>query len=133
MPTQKARSGDEVDLLTVWQWIESLDSKEKITVVIEEPTGSKSAKAAKSMSGSFHVLRAICVLKGLRWHRITPQSWQKEMLPGCAAGDTKPRAAAAVKALWPDEDFRRTPKCKSADEGLVDAALIAEYARRKGL
>lgn len=133
MPCQKARKGNEIDIKAVWDWIDGLDAREKITVIVEEPGGSKSSKAATSMAGSFHSLRALCVLKGLRWHRITPQSWQKEMLPGCKAGETKPRALAEVRQLWPGETFLRTPKCKGPDEGLVDAALIAEYARRKGL
>lgn len=133
MPVLRARKGNEIDIKAVWDWIDGLDAREKITVVIEEPGGSKSSKAANSMAGSFHALRALCVLKGLRWHRITPQSWQKEMLPGCKTGDTKPRALAECKQLWPEEPFLGSPRCKVAHEGLVDAALIAEYARRKRL
>ena len=131
MPSKKARKGNEVDVVAVWDWIASLESP--ATVVIEEPGGSKSAKAATSMAGSFHALRAMCEIKKLRWHRVTPQAWQKAMLPGCKAGDTKPRAKAAVAALWPSEKFLATPRCKVAHEGLVDAALIAEWARRAAL
>lgn len=127
MPSKKARKGNEIDICAVWDWIASLESP--ATVVIEEPGGSKSAKAATSMAGSFHALRAMCELKKLRWHRVTPQAWQRVMLPGCKAGDTKPRALAAVKALWPDESFLASERCKVPHEGLVDAALIAEFAR----
>ena len=134
MPIQKARKGNEIDAKAVWQWISDMDiSYDKLTVIIEEPGGSKSAKAATSMAGSFHCLRTICEIKGIRWHRITPQIWQKDLLPGCKSGDTKPRALAAVKALWPGESFLATECSKVAHEGLVDAALIAEYARRKNL
>jgi len=133
MPCQRARKGNEIDILAVWKWIDQLDSREKITVVIEEPGGSKSSKAATSMAGSFHALRALCVLKGLRWHRVTPQSWQKDMLPGCKAGETKPRALAEARQLWPDEGFLASDRCKVPHDGLIDAALIAEHARRRGL
>lgn len=129
MPTLKARAGKEIDIATVHQWISEIDSREKIQVVIEEPGGSKSAMAAKSMSGSFHALRALCVIKGLRWHRITPAKWQKAMLPGCAAGETKPRALSCARELWPSETFIPAG-CRVPDEGLIDAALIGEYARR---
>ncbi len=134
MPTLKVRKGNEIDIATVWKWISDIDAnRDKFSVIIEEPGGSKSAKSATSMAGSFHALRALCVLKSLRWHRITPQLWQRAMLPGCATGDTKPRALSAVRELWPSESFLATERCRCAHEGLVDAALIAEYARRVNL
>lgn len=135
MPVQKARKGNEIDINITDLWISAVikESGVPATIIIEEPGGSKSAKAATSMAGSFHSLRCLCVLRAYRWHRITPQIWQKEMLPGCKAGDTKPRALEAVKRLWPSESFLASGRCKVPHEGLVDAALIAEYARQKGL
>ena len=131
MPTLKARKGNEVDVATVWHWLDHL-CRDKLTVTIEEPGGSKSAKAATSMAGSFHSLRTLCVLKGLRWHRITPQVWQKEIIPGCKAGESKPRALAQARQLWPGESFVPSG-CRVPNDGVIDAALIAEYARRKNL
>ena len=134
MPSLKARKGNEIDIASVWRWISGLDvATDKFSVIVEEPGGSKSAMAATSMAGSFHSLRSMCVLKNLRWHRITPQSWQKEMIPGCKAGETKPRALAASRQLWPDEPFLASERCRVPHDGLVDAALIAEFARRKRL
>ncbi len=133
MPTQKIPSGREIDILAVWKWINNLDSRDKISVVIEEPVGSKSATASRSMAASFAALRTVCVLKALQWHRITPQQWQKVLLPRCKAGDTKPRALALAKQLWPDETFLANKRCRVPHDGLIDAALIAEYARRARL
>ena len=134
MPIQKARKGNEIDVVAVWEWMAPLVKEWGDTrVTIEEPGGSKSAHAAASMSGSFHTLRALCSLKGLRWHRITPQSWQKILLPNCVAGDTKPRALAAAKALWPSQSFLATVRSTVPHDGLIDAALIAEFARRTSL
>lgn len=133
MPTLKARKGNEIDIAGVAAWLADLDSREKLQVVIEEPGGSKSAKAACSMAGSFHALRALCVLRGLRWHRVTPQAWQKAMLPGCASGETKARALSEARQLWPDVSFLASERSRIADSGLIDAALIAEWARRTGL
>lgn len=133
MPIQQARKGNEIDVQAVWDWMLTLGERENITCIVEEPGGSKSARAATSMAGSFHSLRTVCTLKGLRWHRTTPQAWQKVMLPGCKAGDTKPRALELSKRLWPDESFLATPRCKKPHDGLVDAALLAEYARGRNL
>lgn len=132
MPIQKARKGNEIDPVSVWKWIDYItaDDRSKVFVVIEEPGGSKSAKAATSMAGSFHALRTLCALKSIRWDRITPQIWQKAMLPGAKAGDTKPRALEAARRFWPDETWLATDRSSKPHEGIIDAALIAEYARR---
>jgi len=55
------------------------------------------------------------------------------MLVGCAKGDTKPAAKAKAQQLWPDEQWLATPRCKKAHDGMIDGALIAEYARIKNL
>lgn len=131
MPVKEAKKGNEIDPVKVWEWLKELGPREQIKVVIEEPGGSKSASAAKSMSGSFHTLRTICELKGLEYHRITPQSWQKTLLV-CKAGETKQAALMTAKHRWPDDSFLATKRSKVPHTGLVDAALIAEYWRKKG-
>jgi hypothetical protein len=127
MPVQRARKGNEVDVGAVEYWLKK--HAPSATLVLEEPGGSKSAKAAASMAGSFHALRSVAEMMGYRWHRITPQQWQKVMLPGCKAGDTKERALAKARQLWPGASWLATDRCRTAHDGLVDAALIAEFAR----
>ena len=127
MPIQKARKGNEIDVLKIREWIYSDLPDQDITVILEEPGGSKSAKAASSMAGSFHAVRCLVMLLGYRFHRITPQSWQKVMTPG--KGDTKAMALTKARELWPQVDFRASDRCKIAHDGLIDAALIAEYGR----
>jgi len=131
MPIQEAKKGNEIDPVAVWDWLREIVDRETTTVVIEEPGGSKSASAARSMAGSFHTLRTICEIKGLCYHRITPQRWQKELL-ACGSGDTKKAALLIAKHRWPDDSFLATKRSKVPHTGLVDAALIAEYWRRKG-
>lgn len=130
MPLHTVRGRDEVDVVAIAEWLlENRLTTDRTTVVIEEPGGSQSAKAASSMAGSFHALRATFALLRYKWLRITPQSWQKPMLR-CKTGDTKPAAAAMVQSLWPGEDWRASPRCRVLHEGAVDAVLIAEHARR---
>lgn len=131
MPTSKTHKGNEVDVMAVKHFLRNA-SPDFFTFVLEEPGGSKSAKAAASMAGSFGRLHALAVLMGYRFVRITPQSWQKPMLK-CKAGDTKDAALRLAKELWPREDFRATERCKISHDGMVDAALICEHARRNKL
>ena len=131
MPIQRARKGNEIDVVELWDSIMNTgEQPDRFTFAVEEPGGSKSSKAATSMAGSFHAIRAMLELKGCRWHRVTPQEWQKAMIPG-AKGDTKPRALAKARQLWPNEKWLATDRCRTPHDGMIDAALIAEYVRLK--
>jgi hypothetical protein len=136
MPVRKKAKGNEVNGELVLAFIESLhcDVRCDLTVILEIPgKHSPGAQALCSMWDSFGVLRAICEVKGIRHHRITPQQWQKVMLPGCEKGNTKPFALSVARRLWPSESWLATPRSSTPHSGLIDAALIAEYARTKQL
>lgn len=130
---QTTRKGHEVDVRAVSCWIRNLNITPKnAVVVIEEPGGSKNYKAAVSMAGCFQSLRALFELAGYRVVRLTPNAWQKPFLKA-GKGDTKKVALQMARSLWPEESFLATPRCKVAHEGMVDAACIAEHARRNCL
>jgi hypothetical protein len=129
MPTRGKAKGNEVDALEVWAFFARFD-RDKITVIIETPgKHSPGAQALCSMWDSYGAIRGILESRGMRHHRITPQQWQKRMLPGCAKGDTKPAALAKARQLWPQETWMATPRSSTPDGGIIDAALIAEYGR----
>lgn len=136
MPTRKKAKGNEVNADLVWTIIESLhcDVRLDLTVLLETPgKHSPGAQALCSMWDSYGALRAICEVKGIRHHRITPQAWQKVMLPGCEKGNTKPFALSVARRLWPAETWLASPRCSTPHDGLIDAALIAEFGRIKHL
>ncbi|GMV42827.1 MAG: hypothetical protein AMXMBFR64_45430 [Myxococcales bacterium] len=59
---------------------------------------------------------------------VSPQRWQKEVgITKGMAADPKARAQQMAGRLWSEQDWGRS---KAAAEGLRDAALIAEAARR---
>lgn len=134
MPTRGKSKGNEVDVQAVDDWICRNANGNYVTVVIETPgKHSPGVQALTSMWDSYGSLRAICEVRGYRHHRITPQRWQKIMLPACAKGDTKPAALAMARRLWPDEKWLATPRCSKPHDGMIDAALIAEFARYRSL
>lgn len=135
MPTRGKAKGNEVDAMAFYNWLTSLDcSFDCLTAVLETPgKHSPGAQALCSMWDSYGVIRAILECHEIRHHRITPQSWQKSMLVGCAKGDTKPAALAMAKRLWPSETWLATAKSSRPHNGLIDAALIAEYGRKNNL
>lgn len=135
MPTRGKAKGNEVDAELVWAWIQAFNEPtDQLTVLLEIPgKHSPGAQALCSMWDSFGAIRGILETRRIRHHRIQPQAWQKVMLPGCAKGDTKPAALAKAKQLWPNETFLASVRCSVPHDGLVDAALIAEYGRIKNL
>ena len=131
MPTRGKAKGNEVDAMAVYEWLLSLDTAfDRMTAVLETPgKHSPGAQALCSMWDSYGAVRAILECRSIRHHRITPQAWQRVMLVGCAKGDTKPAALARCRQLWPDETWLATPRSSKPHEGMLDAALISEYAR----
>jgi hypothetical protein len=133
MPTRNKSKRNEVNAYDIWEILCSYDPA-KITVILETPgKHSPGVMALCSMWDSYGAIRGVLESRGIRHHRITPQAWQKVMLVGCAKGDTKPAALAMAGRIWPGETWLATPRCSKPHGGLIDAALIAEYARRMNL
>lgn len=72
-------------------------------------------------------VRGILAGLGIPYQLVRPQEWQKEMMIGYAPGSEN----QIVSQLWPTVDFKKSIRCKNLHSGMVDAALIAEYGRRK--
>lgn len=105
-------------------------------VIYESPSGSQGVKPAVSMADSFARVESMLILGGFRREPITARKWQKIFwsVPRKTAKDEKfdTKAAALNKArqLWPIQNWLKNEKCKKAHDGMVDAALIAEFCRR---
>lgn len=69
-------------------------------------------------------------------HFIPPKTWQKavwmqhDKIMKAGKVDTKATSLSCASRLWPTDRFLATEKCKKAHDGIVDAMLIAEFARR---
>lgn len=134
MPTRGKAKGNEVDAATVWDFLSKHGDWRSLTVILETPgKHSPGAQALCSMWDSYGAIRGVLESRGIRHHRITPQSWQKRMLVGCAKGDTKPAALARARQLWPGETWLASTRCSKPHDGMIDAALIAEYGRTLNL
>lgn len=74
-----------------------------------------------SLSGSFHIPWAVCKLGSLPFILVAPKTWKKEY--GITEKAGKEAAIEVARGMWPSFEFTRHDQ--------ADAALIAEYARRK--
>lgn len=129
----------KVDVKGVRNWIrKQMIWTKNICVVIEKPCGSKNAYAAKSMADSFARIESCVILDDLKYYDISAISWQrhfwkKPKMPKSKKFDTKAAAITVAMKIWPNTDWRANDRCRKPHDGIVDAALIAEYARLKKL
>jgi len=132
MPVSRHRSRNEINVREVYRWLSEVTggNLSNADYIIEEPNNSRTPSTAYSVASSFHSMRGFFDTLMLNWHRVTPQEWQKAMLGKVQAGDTKPAALIKASELWPEEDWLATPRSTKPHEGMIDAALIAEYGRR---
>lgn len=69
------------------------------------------------------------------YQEVAPPTWKKEF--GCNLGkqfsskEKKEADIAVCKKLFPSVSLKRTPKCRTDDDGYADALLMATYAKRK--
>ena len=69
------------------------------------------------------------VLESFRipYQEITPQKWKREF----SLTSDKAKSAEVCRKLFPDISLLATPRCKKPHDGMTEALLMAEYARRK--
>jgi hypothetical protein len=131
MPTRPSGKSRECNALTLCRWLETFESS-NIAVCLETPSKhSPGLLALCSMWDCYGAIRGVLESCGIQHARIAPQTWQSALLGKVAKGGTKAAARAKAAQIWPDETWLATPRSKKAHEGYVDAALIAEFYRRK--
>jgi crossover junction endodeoxyribonuclease RuvC len=80
-----------------------------------------------TFGAGYGLLRGICSGLGLSYELVRPQEWQRAMLLGQPTGSEY----LVASRLWPNAEWCASERCRKPHGGLVDAALIAEFGRRK--
>lgn len=96
---------------------------------------------AFSMGHQSGAVEMACIAAKTPYTKVRAVDWQKEMFKGVnevtkdgtGKRDTKAMAYIAIKRLFPQLELKFTPRATVAHDGLVDAVLIGEYARRNNL
>ena len=82
--------------------------------------------------GSFWAFVFLFAALGVPLEPVLPRVWQKEMLKGTPAGDTKQKSIIAAQRLFPGVSLLPTVKSLKKSDGLSDALLLAAYGRLSG-
>lgn len=115
-----------VDVLS---YVGKSTSAKDIKVCLEK-VGAMPGQGVVSMFNFGHNLGVIeGILSALRipYQLVPPQTWKKEF---SLTGD-KAKSIEVCKKLFPWVDLRATERSRKPSDGLAEALLMAEYARRK--
>ena len=138
--TTAAATSNEIDGAALVRMIREITNRKAATILIEEcPEHAQQKSVMRSMAMSYGILLG-AITTGLPECKVVivrsgnpADSWQRAMFGKAAQGDTKSHALAAVRRLWPNEQWMKSERSKTPDTGLIDAALIAEFGRIKNL
>ncbi len=121
----KKRQIDE-DLLVGWFRRHALKPVHVIIEAVQAMPG-QGVVSMFTFGASWGLVRGVCAGLGLSYELVRPQEWQKAML----AGQPKQSEYLVASRLWPQAEWRGSHWSRVPHSGLVDAALIAEYGRRR--
>ena len=135
-PTIKLGKGRKIDALALGNVLREC-SESNCYVMCENPgEHAQSASGLRSMTYCYASIETLLTTfripydtpRALKWQR---EFWTKPKMPKGQKFDTKAAALVAANKLWPKESWLRTERCSTPHDGMIDAALIAEYGRRK--
>lgn len=137
LPVTKAGKGRKLDLLVIERLVRV--ESPNCFVLLEEPEPhAPAASALRSLWYGFGQLEALLTVLRVPFLPIKCRTWQREFFtrPQMAKGekfDTKAAALVAAQRIWPRHDWRATERSLKFHDGMIDAALIAEFGRRNNL
>jgi Holliday junction resolvasome RuvABC endonuclease subunit len=80
-----------------------------------------------SFGQSVGYIKGVLEANGIAYQEIPPQTWKKEF----GLNTDKQKSIDVCRRLFPGVSLRATPRCTTDHDGMAEALLIAEYARRK--
>lgn len=106
--------------------------KYKIKVFLERAQAMPGQGVVSMFNYGKHFGEIVGILStlGCAFYFVPPQTWTRSMHQGYNGHSSKEKSKALAKDLFKNESFLTSVRCKKPHEGLIDAALIAEYGRR---
>lgn len=126
-PTVSVGKKNDYDERQMIDWLTPYAIKQaKVFIELVHAMPGQGVTSMFTFGSGFGLIRGICAGLGMSYQLVRPQEWQKRML----LGNPKGSEYLVASRIWPNTDWRASPRCRVAHSGLVDAALIAEYGRR---
>lgn len=80
-----------------------------------------------SFGKSAGFIEGVLAAYGIPYQLVPPQTWKKAF----SLNSDKQTSIEVCQRLFPDVSLMRTDRCKKPHDGMAEALLMAEYARRK--
>lgn len=116
---------DEELLRTVW----NCNEISKVICCLEK-VGAMPGQGVTSMFNfgvSYGYIKGVLEAYGIPYQEIPPQRWKKEF----GLNSDKAASVEVCRKLFPEVNLLASPRCKKPHDGMAEALLMAEYARRK--
>jgi hypothetical protein len=126
--------GTEPNAMEFAAQLEAIGPRSEVFIGVEEPFANNRASSISQMNQGigYGVLLGVIGAGGYRHERIKPADWKRELgLPmgkQLTQADKKRNSREFATRLWPDHAHNWA---KTSQDGLAEAALIAECARRR--
>lgn len=129
--------GTELDYKALNDILEPFEGGNVMVVFEKIVPYIQNKSTAFSLGHQAGAIEMLCVAHCIPYTKLPPRNWQKEMFAGVGemnkgdgSRDTKSMALMAIKRLMPNLQLT-FGKATVPHDGLVDAALMAAYAKRK--
>jgi crossover junction endodeoxyribonuclease RuvC len=76
---------------------------------------------------SYGFIKGVLESFGISYQEIPPQRWKKEF----GLNSDKAASIEVCRRLFPSAVLRASERCRTDNDGMAEALLMAEYARRK--
>ena len=132
MPTIPLGKKRVLDNLTLSNFFMGYDPANCYAILEEQHAMPKQGVTSMfSIGYGFGTLKQCLVDFGIPHEVVRAQIWQKEFGISGRKGNTKAQALQICQNLFPGLNLLATERSKKPHEGIVDAVLIAEFAKRR--
>ena len=131
----------DFDVADICYELSILNERASLYAVVEDVHSVYGSSARSTFQFGYNKGWIIGMLTAMHipYSMIAPKEWQSGVWERCdkvmegKKVKTKETSINCAKRIFPNVDLRRTPQYKKPDDGICDALLMAEYARRKNL
>lgn len=112
------------------RYMESVSKSGENAIACLEQVGAMPGQGVTSMFSfgkSAGFLEGVMQAFGIKYQLIRPQTWKKEF----GLNSSKQKSIDVCRKLFPEISLLRTEKCKKPHDGMAEALLMAEYAKRR--
>lgn len=111
------------------KWLSDISNSGEKSFCVLEKVGAMPHQGVTSMfnfGANFGYIQGLLKAYGVPFELVTPQKWKKEY----SVTSDKNTSVAVAKRIFPNVNLKKSDRCKKDDDGLAEALLMAEYARR---